>query len=266
MIERVDSAGDPRIAGYARVGDARWLRERGLFVAEGRFVFERLLDAPRFVLESAIVTDSALRALGERASHLTAPVYVCSREVLEGVTGFDFHRGCVALARRPEPLPVEDCIGPHPLVLAVEGVGNPDNVGGLFRVAAAFGAAVLVGPATADPLYRKAVRTSMGAVFGVRWTEIAPWPMALGALRSRGYRVAALTPGPDAIPLADYVSRRPKRAVVLVGAEGTGLTGAALEAADDRVRIPVSSAVDSLNVTVAAGIALHGLSELPGSP
>jgi tRNA G18 (ribose-2'-O)-methylase SpoU len=183
---------------------------------------------------------------------------VCSREVLEATTGFDFHRGCLAIARRPEPLSLEACAGQR-LLIGVEGVGNPDNVGGLLRVAAAFGAGLLAGPATADPLYRKAVRTSMGAVFNVRWTEIASWPAALRALRSRGCRVAALTPAPDAVPIDDLARTPAEKTIVLVGSEGAGLSGAAMDAADVRVRIPVSPAVDSLNVVVAAGIAMHAL-------
>lgn len=261
MIERVDSPADPRLADYARIGDARWLRERGLFVAEGRFLFERLLRAPRFVLSSVLVTDTALRALGERVRGLEAPVFACGRDVLEEITGFDFHRGCLAIAWRPEPLPLDECTA-HRVLLGAEGVGNPDNVGGLFRVAAAFDAGVLVGPGTADPLYRKAVRTSMGAVFSVRWTEVAPWPAALQALRSRGYRVVALTPAPGAVPIGDLPSDAGKT-ILLLGAEGAGLTDAALDAADLRVRIPTSPAVDSLNVVVAAGIALHAVSTRP---
>ncbi len=260
MIDRVDSAGDPRIAAYARIGDARWLRERGLFAVEGRFVLERLLEVPRFVLSSVLVTETALRALGERVNAVTAPVWVCSRDVLEGITGFDFHRGCLAIAHRPPPPLLEECARSR-LLLGVEGVGNPDNVGGLLRVAAAFVAGVLVGPGTADPFYRKAVRTSMGAVFSVCWTEPGPWTAALETLRSRGYRVAALTPAPDAIPL-DELARSPAgKTVVLVGAEGPGLTDAAMTAAGLRVRIPIPPSVDSLNVVVAAGIALHALSE-----
>jgi tRNA G18 (ribose-2'-O)-methylase SpoU len=260
VIERVEAPDDPRIADYARIGDARWLRERGLFVAEGRWVFERLLDAPRFPLSSVLLTDAGLRALGHRVSELPVPVWVCRAELLRGITGFDFHRGCLALAHRPLPLSLDECAAGRVLI-GLEGVGNPDNVGGLVRVAAAFDAGVLVGPATADPLYRKAVRTSMGAVFSVRWTEIESWPPALEMLRSGGYRVAALTPAPGAVPISDVARRHSGKMILLVGSEGDGLTAATMDAADVRVRIPISPSVDSLNVIVAAGIALHAFSE-----
>jgi tRNA G18 (ribose-2'-O)-methylase SpoU len=260
VIEEIESDDDPRLAPYSRIGDGAWLRGQGLFVAEGRFVVERLIETGRFAIDSILVTPAGRRALARRIEAITTNVWVCSPATVAQVTGFNFHRGCLALARRPASASPDDWPAGGRVLLALDGVGNPDNVGGLFRTAAAFGAGgILVSPSTADPLYRKAVRTSMGAVLQVPWAPAEPWPAALGLLRSRGYRVAALTPHPDAISVDQFASRRYRRIVLLLGAEGPGVSDEALAAADDRVRIPIASAIDSLNVSVAAGIALHVL-------
>jgi len=260
VSESVGRPDDPRLAPYAHVGDAAWLRDQDLFVAEGRLVLQRLLDAGRYDVQSILVTPAAERALAARLASVTVPVLVCSQEVLDGVTGFNFHRGCLALARRPAtPLP-DAWPERDGVLLALEGVGNPDNVGGLFRAAAALGASgVLVGPGTADPLYRKAIRTSMGAVLQLPWAMALPWPATLDSVRKRGYRIVALTPASGAIPLRRFAESRHSRIVLLAGAEGAGLSSEALAAADDLVRIPIADAVDSLNVTVAVAIALHVL-------
>ena len=254
------SATDPRLAPYWRVGDASWLLRQGLFVAEGRLVVERLMDAKRFAIESILLTPAARHALAMRFEAVDAEVLVCSPETMKQVTGFNFHRGCLALARRPPIATIDSWLEREGVLLGLEAVGNPDNVGGLFRTAAAFGVSgIFVSPSTADPLYRKALRTSMGAVLQLPWSIAEPWPGALAMFRSHGWRVAALTPHGDAIPIERFAARRHSRVVLLVGAEGAGLTDAALAAADDRVTIPMAATVDSLNVTVAAGIALHAL-------
>lgn len=259
MVVQVETADDPRIGPYARVGDPAWLQAAGLFVAEGRLLVERLLASERFPVHSILLTPAALRGLGGRLG-TPAPVYVAEPAVLEQITGIDFHRGCLALAQR-QPAPPPAGLERGRRLLAIEGVANPDNVGGLFRVAAAFGVdGVLLDPAAGDPLYRKAVRTSMGAVLTLPFVRVEPWPAALGAYRAAGFRVLALTPGGDARPLLDIAREPSARTVVLVGAEGAGLSDAALQSADVLVRIPIQAAVDSLNVVVAAGIALSHLS------
>ena len=247
-------------ADYQHVGEHRWLTAQGLFVAEGRFVVRRLLEARRFRIKSILVTPAAVQGL-EGLLDAETPIHVLEQEALNRITGFNFHRGCLALAYRPADAPMPDLQAVRRL-LALEGVGNPDNVGGLFRVAAAFGVeAVLLDPASADPFYRKAIRTSMGAVLEVPFERVAVWPAALGRYRERGFDVVALTPSGDARPLAEYVAggAPARRILVMVGAEGSGLTEEALAQATARVRIPTSPGVDSLNVTVAAGIALAQL-------
>lgn len=255
MIQRVARLEDARLAEYARVADPAYLRDRGLFVAEGRLVVRRLFETHRYDVHSVLVTPAALAALSDVL--VGAPVYVAEQALLNAITGFNFHRGCLALARRPQPSSLEDLAGAQRLV-ALEGVGNPDNVGGIFRVAAAFAVdGVLLGPATGDPLFRKAIRTSMGAVLQVPHALADEWPHALGRLKALGFQVIALTPRDQAIDVRGFEPRRPW--VVLAGAEGPGLSDAGLAIADVHARIPIASSVDSLNVTVATGIALSSL-------
>jgi len=256
VIVAVERDDDPRISDYHHVGDAEWLRASGLFVAEGRLVVRRLLESGRFPVRSILLTPAALQAFGA-ALDTHAPVFVAPPEVVDAITGFNFHRGCLALAARPADDESSGRFLESRLLLALEGVGNPDNVGGLFRVASAFDVdGILLDPATADPFYRKAVRTSMAAVLRVPFERALPWPDALGDYRDDGFQVVALTPRHGSQPLADFARTAQRRLIVMVGAEGAGLSEAALAAADVRVRIPIADDVDSLNVVVAAGIAL----------
>jgi tRNA G18 (ribose-2'-O)-methylase SpoU len=264
VAERLEDPADPRTADYAHIGDPAWLRDRGLFVAEGRLVVERLIAAGRFTLRSILLTSPAFEAMAGPLAAVRCPVYLVSREVMETLTGFDFHRGCLALAER------EPTVGPLPAVklqrrlLALEGVGNPDNVGGLFRVAEAFGAeAVLLDPASGDPLYRKAIRTSMGAVLRLPCIRLESWPADLERMRGDGFKLVALTPSQSAVPLNEYSRsiRQGDRLIVIVGAEGPGLSDPVLRLADAAVRIPLAEGIDSLNVVVAAGIALAALQD-----
>jgi len=252
---------DPRLADYRHVASPQHLQAAGLFVAEGRLVVRRLMALPRWETQSVLVTQPALDslqdALGAAASQ--APVYVVSQTLMNDVAGFNIHRGCLALARRPAAAGVDDgALAQAARVLVLEGVNNPDNVGGLFRSAAAFGAdLVLLGPSCGDPLYRKAVRTSMGATLVVPFAEAGPWPDVVARMRATGFHVLALTPDASAVALADA---RPAgaRVAVLLGAEGEGLTAAAMAAATARVRIPMAAgSVDSLNVATAGSIAMY---------
>lgn len=260
MILRAD-AHDPKLEPYRHVGDRAWLLARHLFVAEGRLVVERVLASRHHAVESVVVTPAACAALKSRLDAARCDVYVTDRAALESVTGFDFHRGCLALVRRPPERALPDLLDGRRLV-ALEGVGNPDNVGGIFRTAAALGAAgVVLDPACGDPLYRKAIRTSMGATLSLPWVRAPTWRGALAALQRAGFRIAALTPAPGAASIEDFArSVGPAdRLVIALGAEGPGLSEDTLQHADVRVRIPIESAVDSLNVVTAAGIALDRL-------
>jgi tRNA G18 (ribose-2'-O)-methylase SpoU len=258
---RIDSLEDPRVAEYRRLGDHRWLIRAGLFVAEGRLVVGRLLASPRFRPRSVLVTDAAFDALRERLESTIAEVFVTDQDTMNGVAGFNIHRGCLALAERPQPLALTDLpLDTLRRVVVLEGVNNPDNVGGIFRSAAAFGVdALVLGPSCSDPLYRKSVRTSMAATLAMPFADAGAWPDAIRRLRTRGLRVLALTPASDATPL-DAIPRTLDRVAILVGTEGEGLTREAMDAANERVRIPMSDAADSLNVTVATSIALYHFS------
>jgi tRNA G18 (ribose-2'-O)-methylase SpoU len=239
-----------------------WLRERGLFVAEGRLVVRRLLEGGRFLTRSVMVTPTAFAALEDVLDPAPCAVQVCEQQAMNALAGINFHRGCLALAERPRVgISLADLLDARRLV-ALEGVGNPDNIGGIFRVAAAFEAGgVLLDRTCADPLYRKAIRTSMGATLGVPFAQGESWAADLRALREHGFQLVALTPDPAATSLSDYAATRQaeRPSVLMLGGEGPGLTPASLGIADVRVRIPIAAAVDSLNVVVAAGIALAAL-------
>jgi tRNA G18 (ribose-2'-O)-methylase SpoU len=256
----IDST-DPRLAPYRLVGDPQSLEREGLFVAEGRLVVERLLEDGRFAPHSVLVTPAAAAAMaGTFERRPDVAVLVAAPETLREVTGFNFHRGCLALARRPaRQIALSDLAGASRL-LAIEGVTDPDNVGGLFRTAFALGVdAVLLDAASGDPLYRKAIRTSMAATLRVPYVRVDAWLDTFDTLRGFGFRIAALTPHPEATPLAEYALRADDRLALVAGSEGFGMSADSLARADVRLRIPIDPRADSLNVVTAAAIALYAL-------
>jgi len=259
VIHRIDTLDDPRLRSYRHTGDHAWLRRQHLFMVEGRLVVERLIRGRRFPVESVLITTTALKPLRSTLEGLDAPIYVVEAPALARVTGFNFHRGCLALGRRPGDASVEPILAGR-LIVALEGVGNPDNVGGIFRTAAAFGATgILLDPTSADPYYRKAIRTSMGAVLQVPFARAADWPACLERTRWLGFQLVALTPAAAAsVTLERWASTlaRDDRLALILGTEGDGLSDSTLAVADVRVRIPTEPVVDSLNVVVAAGIVL----------
>lgn len=262
-IIRVDDPHDPRIETYRNVPDPDLLIQGGLFVAEGRLVVRRLIEGERFPVRSVMVTDAALVPLRDvLASHDGLSVYVVSQAVMNGITGFNIHRGCLAIGERPHPPRWRDLMRGARRALALERIANADNVGSIFRSAAAFGVdAVLLEPTCTDPLYRKAIRTSMGAALTMPFAEAVPWPDVLSQLAREGWRVVAMTPSPDASPLRAVTAEVSSQPVmVVVGHEGEGLSDAALAACTHRARIPIVGGVDSLNVAVATAIALYALS------
>ena len=254
---QITRADDGRLAEYRNLSEAELLRRHRLFVAEGRLVVRRLLDS-QLVTRSVMVTASALSSLEDLLGDKDGlPVYVVPQGIMNDIAGFNIHRGCLALVRRP-PTPSLDRIAAGPLsrVLVLEGVNNPDNVGGLLRTAAAFGIELVVlGPNSGDPLYRKAVRTSMGATLSLPFAQAPQWPGAIADLRADGFTVVALTPALTAAPLEEIFPHA--KLALLVGSEGSGLTEEAMRAATLRIRIPTTPDVDSLNVTTAASIAMY---------
>lgn len=237
---------------------------RGLVIAEGVPVVQRLL-ASDYALRAVLGVTSRIESLRSLLADQPAPVYCASAEVMAAAVGFHLNRGVLASADRSPTEPVEQLIGSAERIAVLEGVNDHENLGSIFRNAAALGVdAVLLGPNCADPLYRRAVRVSMGHVLSVPFTELAgpaaSWPAAIAGLRSAGFTVLAMTPRPSALALRELDPARYPRTAVLVGAEGPGLSQKALDAADLHVRIPMRAGVDSLNVATAAAIAFAHLS------
>jgi tRNA G18 (ribose-2'-O)-methylase SpoU len=266
-VIRIDDAADARLAHYAGVRDPKLLRDHGLLIVEGRFVVGRVLDSRRISVRSLLLNDAALNGLGAILDRpgTSLDVFVASPDVITAATGFNMHRGCLALAERPAALSIEDVLARSGLVVVLERVVDPDNVGSVFRSAEAFGVdALLLSPGCGDPFYRKAIRTSSGAVLVVPFATAAPWPDALEQLRAAGFLVAALTPDDGAMAIGEFVgtSAARGRIAVLLGTEGHGLTAEALARSDVQLRIPMSGALDSLNIATAAGVALHRLHEV----
>lgn len=288
MIEFVEDITDKRFDAYARLTDvqlrSRLEPERALFIAESEKVIARALDAG-FELLSLLVSDDLLGApavasLLERveAGHPECPVFAAPRNALAALTGFELTRGALAAFRRPAQPSVDDLLASARRVAVLEDITNHTNVGAIFRSAAALGVdAVLVTPGCYDPLYRRAIRVSMGTVFQVPWARIGDdGPAAKGAhgnvcrqggwaasgiaqLHKAGFAVAAMALSDDSVPLDDPVLAAEERLAVVLGTEGEGLSESTIAQADYVVRIPMAHGVDSLNVAAASAVAFWEL-------
>ncbi|MCX6502386.1 MAG: RNA methyltransferase [Microbacterium sp.] len=260
-IERIEDAGDPRLADYRDLTDVALRRVSepagGLYIAESAKVIRRAVSAghrPR----SLLVQDKWLPDAEELAGD--APVYLVEAAVAEQVTGYAVHRGALAAMHRPALPALGEVLAEASTVVVLEDLVDHTNVGAIFRAAAGLGAdAVLVGERCADPLYRRSVRVSMGTVFQVPWTRLPAWRDAGPLLRDAGFHLAALALTDDAVPLDAFAAARPDRVAIALGAEGDGLSRDALAAADTVVTIPMAGGVDSLNVAAAASVALWAL-------
>ncbi|MEN0020815.1 MAG: RNA methyltransferase [Planctomycetota bacterium] len=268
---RIEDPADPRVAVYRNQKDA-WLavqrgedpadKRAGLFMAEGELVVRTLL-ASRHRIHSVLISDNRLAVMADALAGIAqeVPIYVGSASLLESIVGFAMHRGVLAAGVRPGPTDIDSLLADREVLLIAEDLANHDNVGGVFRSLAAIAgvdrSAVLLSPRCCDPLYRKALRVSMGTVLQVPWAVLEPWPEGLDRVRAAGYRIDALTPAADAVSIDEPVAAG--RVALLLGAEGPGLTEAAMAAADRRVRIPIDAAVDSLNAAVSASVAIYAL-------
>ena len=265
--EQVTDPADPRVADYVGLTDAvRRMRHdlaMGFFIAEGEKVVLRAA-ASGFPARSLLVSPQRLAELDPRLLELGCPVLVADYEVLQATTGFHVHRGVLAsFGRLPVPS-ATSVLERASRVVVMEEVANHTNLGAVFRSVAALGMdAVLLGPRSCDPLYRRSVRVSMGQVFAVPYAYLERWPESLDDLRSAGFRVLALTPHPEATPLDAVRLGDDDRVALVLGAEGPGLTEAAMAASDERVRIPMAAGVDSLNVAAAAAVACWVLGRRP---
>lgn len=274
VVRHLDDPNDDLLCDYRNVPDPELVARQGLFVAEGRLVVSRLLRESAMAVRSVLVTEPAYASIrGALDARPDVPVLVVPQQVMNGITGYNIHRGCLALGERPpardwralawpagDGTPDRGPRGARRLVV-LERVGDADNVGSIFRNSAAFAVdAVLLGPACADPLYRKAIRTSMGATLLMPFGAVDAWPGALCELDRAGHALVAMTPAEDAMPLRDVaqaIGRVP--CAVVLGHEGDGLTPEALAACRHRARIPMARGVDSLNVATAAAVALYEL-------
>jgi tRNA G18 (ribose-2'-O)-methylase SpoU len=261
VVLRVESAEDGRIGDYRALTDlelrTRWESPNGLFIAEGELVIRRALRAG-YRLRSVLVDEKRVGQFADLPEDAT--VYAGSQDLLESITGFHVHRGVLAsFHRRPLPT-LEELLSSARRLVVLEGLNTHTNLGALFRSAAALGFdGVVLSPTCADPLYRRAVRVSMGEVFAIPYAKADSWPQALKDVSAAGFRLLALTPSDDAVPLQELTARDRERPALMLGAEGPGLSRAALAASDVRVAIPMQNAVDSLNVATAAAIAFWEL-------
>ncbi|WP_327292039.1 TrmH family RNA methyltransferase [Streptomyces sp. NBC_01198] len=255
---------DPRLRDYTALTDVELRRRRepaeGLFIAEGQKVVRRALRAG-YAMRSLLLTEKWVDALRDVIDEVPAPVYVVTDELAERVTGYHVHRGALAAMQRKALPEAGDVLAGARRVVIMEAVNDHTNIGAIFRSAAALGMdAVLLSPDCADPLYRRSVKVSMGAVFSVPYARLTAWPRDLyGTVKEAGFQLLALTPAAGAVPLPDLAVREIPRLALLLGAEGPGLSPRALAAADTLVRIPMSHDIDSLNVGAAAAVAFYSV-------
>ncbi|MFI1925124.1 TrmH family RNA methyltransferase [Streptomyces sp. NPDC020377] len=284
----VEDPDDPRLRDYTGLTDVELRRKRepaeGLFIAEGEKVIRRARDAG-YEMRSMLLSAKWVDVMRDVIDELPAPVYAVSPELAERVTGYHVHRGALASMQR-KPLPaaaellqaarrtvVPGPAGDHPVepaddagqrVAVFEGFVDHANLGAAFRSAAALGIkAILLSPDCADPLYRRAIKVSMGAVFSVPYARFDAWPAGLDVVRDAGYDILAMTPDEKATPLDELNPARFEKSAIMLGSEGHGLSTYALRAADEWVRIPMSAGIDSLNVAAASAVAFYATRPRP---
>jgi tRNA G18 (ribose-2'-O)-methylase SpoU len=263
---------DPRLTDYLSLTDVELRKsveaEHGLFVAEGEKVIRRAA-ATGYRVRSLLATEQKAAGLADLAAVCGGQAYVLPAPVAEQLTGYHVHRGALAAMDR-RPLPAVAGVlagaagkGPASRVLVLEDIVDHGNVGGIFRCAAALGVdGVILSPRCADPLYRRAVKVAMGAVFAVPYARMTDWYGGLAELRAAGFRLLALTPDQSATAIEE--AARGERVALMLGTEGDGLSSRWLHEADEPVCIPMdlsamAAGVDSLNVVAAAAIACHSL-------
>ncbi|MBN9070991.1 MAG: RNA methyltransferase [Rhizobiales bacterium] len=264
-IVRIDDPDDPRLAAYRDIRERDLRGREGLFIAEGKVVLNVLFAARRFAADSVLILENRLEGMSETLALAPQqlPVYVAAAPVLDRIAGFHLHRGILAAGRRPQQPDLEEVLDALPaeaLVLVLVGIANHDNMGALFRNAAAFGVdLVLLDSTSCDPLYRKAIRVSVGAALKVPFAVAGSAAEIAASLAARGFSNLALSPrGGEDIRTV----RAGPRVALFMGTEGEGLP-AAVMAAMRTARIRMAEGFDSLNVAAAAAIALHQLAALP---
>ncbi|WP_027019906.1 TrmH family RNA methyltransferase [Corynebacterium sputi] len=268
---RIDDPADPRL------DDIRDLNRsdnrpdlpggKGLVIAEGMLIVPRLLES-RFPTRCVVGTESRLLVLKDKHPELLpdVPLYTVTRDTMAAAVGFDMHRGLLAVADRASEKTVDEVVDGAKTLLILEGVGDHENIGSLFRNAAGMDIdGVLFGAACADPLYRRSVRVSMGHVLRLPFAHLpgttTTWQRSLDGLKEKGFRIVAMTPGEGSVPLWEAMSDESgapvEKIAIVVGAEGPGMTEHAMRACDVRARIPMAEGTDSLNVATSAAVGFY---------
>ncbi|MBN9634969.1 MAG: RNA methyltransferase [Actinobacteria bacterium] len=262
IVEDVTDPADPRLDDFRDLNSVDRRPDlpsgKGLVIAEGVLVAQRML-ASRFSPRAFLGTDRRLRELAGDLAGCGVPYYRASAEVMAEVVGFHLNRGVLAAAPRPAELSVSEVLQGARTVAVLEGVNDHENLGSIFRNAAGLDVdAVVFGAGCADPLYRRAVRVSMGHALLVPYARAQSWPGDLKLMQDNGFHLIAMTPGEGSVPLSDALAPLANQKVgVLVGAEGPGLTEHTMRACEVRARIPMSRGTDSLNVATAAALAFY---------
>lgn len=254
----IDDPADERLAAYVGVRDRTQRAERTEgFLCEGILLVERLLDSDLEV-QSLLISPGKLDRLRPRLEGRDVDVFIAPQDILNATVGFNIHRGVIASAvRRPSPA-ARDLLDRSAAIAVLEGITDHENLGAIFRSAMALGVdGILLDAKSGDPFYRRAVRVSMGAVFSLPFARLGAADNLIDILDRAGYASIALTPDPAATPIDQFSPAEGRRVAVLLGAEGDGLSPATMEGATYRVRIPIRSGVDSLNVGHAAAIVFH---------
>ncbi|MGH3312626.1 MAG: TrmH family RNA methyltransferase [Streptomyces sp.] len=263
----VEDPDDARLGDYTGLTDVELRRRRepeeGLFIAEGEKVIRRAAEAG-YVMRSMLLSAKWADVMRDVIDGVQAPAYLVSTELAERVTGYHVHRGALAAMER-KPLPRPDTLLEGARRVAVfEDIVDHANLGAAFRNAAGLGVdAVLLSPRCADPLYRRSVKVSMGAVFAVPWTRLEAWPADVEMLSGAGFTTAALCLSEQSITIDELAARRCGKLALMFGTEGGGLTPGALRAADEHVRIDMAAGVDSLNVAAASAVAFYATRARP---
>ncbi len=259
-LVEISDPDDPRLRDYRDLRDVQLRKdleaEHGLFLAEGEKVVRRAVESG-YDARSFLMAPRWLDGLADVLERSAAPCYVLGEDLAEQVTGFHVHRGALASLERRPLAPVEDVLEGARSVLVLEDIVDHTNVGAILRSGAALGFdAALLAPRCADPLYRRAIKVSMGAVFTLPWTRLPEWYDALPALSARGFTTVALTLADDAVPVEEAVAGLDRVALVL-GSEGHGLSERWQDSADRRAIIPMHEGIDSLNVAAASAVACY---------
>jgi tRNA G18 (ribose-2'-O)-methylase SpoU len=260
-VIQIDDPADPRVAAYVDIRERDLVGRKGLFVAEGEVVLRVLIGGARYAPASLLIAEKRMPGLRSLLAKVppAVPIFSVRQDIMQAIAGFPMHRGILALGRiadAPSPAALLAGLPERALILVLFGIANHDNMGGIFRNAAAFGAhAIMLDGASVDPLYRKAIRVSVGASLIVPFARLASDDDPLDLLAAHRFEAIALSPTGGA---ALSGVARPTRTAVLLGAEGRGLSPELLARARS-VRIPMTAGFDSLNVATASGIALYHL-------